>query len=68
MGLAGHVTVTAKQFIQTIWTLNVPNCKTVRKINWDDEVPDQLFTKFSEFSSTLSILNNILVQRHFFYF
>ncbi|XP_055932829.1 uncharacterized protein LOC129962854 [Argiope bruennichi] len=54
-GLLGPLIITAKIFLQKLWVL---------RIDWDDEVPLHLNREWEKFSTELSQLKNLNVDRH----
>ncbi|XP_055932821.1 uncharacterized protein LOC129962847 [Argiope bruennichi] len=54
-GLLGPLIITAKMFLQKLWIL---------RIDWDDEVPLHLNREWEKFSSELSQLKNVNIDRH----
>lgn len=57
LGLAGPVVVAAKIFIQQLWEI---------PLSWDDDIPEALAKKWTEFRRALDSLNNIKIPRHIF--
>ncbi|XP_037910069.1 uncharacterized protein LOC119650916 [Hermetia illucens] len=57
LGLMAPVTVTAKIFLQRLWSL---------KIGWDEEIPLELQAEWSRYYNDLQGLNQIKVPRHIF--
>ncbi|KAF8778162.1 hypothetical protein HNY73_014912 [Argiope bruennichi] len=55
LGLLGPLIITAKMFLQKLWIL---------RIDWDDEVPLHLNREWEKFSSELSQLKNVNIDRH----
>ncbi|KAF8785737.1 putative protein phosphatase CG10417 like protein [Argiope bruennichi] len=55
LGLLGPLIITAKMFLQKLWIL---------RIYWDDEVPLHLNREWEKFSSELSQLKNVNIDRH----
>ncbi|XP_055928190.1 uncharacterized protein LOC129959396 [Argiope bruennichi] len=53
--LLGPLIITAKMFLQKLWIL---------RIDWDDEVPLHLNREWEKFSSELSQLKNVNIDRH----
>nr|XP_012146525.1 PREDICTED: uncharacterized protein LOC105663276 [Megachile rotundata] len=54
LGLLGPVISTAKMFLQKIWTI---------KLDWDESLPMNVFTEWSQFYRQLPLLNNIIFPR-----
>ncbi|XP_055951495.1 uncharacterized protein LOC129987553 [Argiope bruennichi] len=55
LGFLGPLIITAKMFLQKLWIL---------RIDWDDEVPLHLNREWEKFSSELSQLKNVNIDRH----
>ncbi|XP_055944447.1 uncharacterized protein LOC129975410 [Argiope bruennichi] len=55
LGLLGPLIITAKMFLQKLWIL---------RIDWDDEVSLHLNREWEKFSSELSQLKNLNIDRH----
>ncbi|XP_055944394.1 uncharacterized protein LOC129975353 [Argiope bruennichi] len=55
LGLLGPFIITAKMFLQKLWIL---------RIDWDDEVLLHLNREWEKFSSELSQLKNVNIDRH----
>ncbi|XP_045447930.1 uncharacterized protein LOC123656267 isoform X1 [Melitaea cinxia] len=54
LGLIGPIIVTAKLFMQSLWSL---------KINWDEAIPSSLLDKWYKFGESLEKMNPINTQR-----
>jgi Pao retrotransposon peptidase/Family of unknown function (DUF5641)/Protein of unknown function (DUF1759)/Putative peptidase (DUF1758)/Integrase zinc binding domain len=57
LGLISPVTVIAKMLMQEIW---------LKKIQWDERLPDDLLKKWSSFSNNLSLLSECKIPRYNF--
>ncbi|XP_076284778.1 uncharacterized protein LOC143211196 [Lasioglossum baleicum] len=54
LGLLGPITITAKIFMQRLWAL---------KITWDESVPANIHTEWTNFANDLQLLNNFEFNR-----
>ncbi|XP_062710710.1 uncharacterized protein LOC134288834 [Aedes albopictus] len=60
LGLVGPVVVTAKAFMQTLWTLRDENGKV---FEWDRELPASLKDRWCAYHSDLPTLNELRINR-----
>lgn len=64
-GLIGPIIIKAKIFMQLLWQVESPNSKN-KKLNWSDNVPDDLLSLWINFASELHYLNDIEIPRFVF--
>lgn len=57
LGLLAPIVVRAKIFIQHLWQM---------KLTWDESLPEDLSSKWSDFREGLISLNNLQITRHIF--
>ncbi|XP_039439114.1 uncharacterized protein LOC120420194 [Culex pipiens pallens] len=60
LGLLGPVIVTAKIFMQSLWTLLNPNGE---RLDWDEAVPEMVGEVWRRFHSQLALLNELRITR-----
>lgn len=54
LGIIAPITVTAKIYMQKLWQL---------KMNWDEAVPHEMQTQWSQYESELHVLNELQISR-----
>lgn len=55
LGLLGPIVICAKEILQKLWKL---------KINWDESIPQDLYTKWLKFRQQISDIKSIHIPRH----
>lgn len=55
LGLLSPLIIRAKMIMQKIWLL---------KLNWDDKVPKEIYTEWSQLQTDLQALNTLTIPRH----
>jgi len=58
LGLLGPITLTARVLIQRVWQIN---------LEWDETVPMDIHTAWTQYESQLSIIRNLRIPRHVAY-